>query len=83
MGLVWTSVSFVEIHDRFQNSSFCKKLCDYEAETLTRVLDQIKTLNNMICCAFGNVYHSWSGISEKWSLEETKKCNASLDGELE
>ena len=56
-----TSVSFVEIHDRFQNSSFC---------------------NNMICCALGNVYHSWSGISEKWSLEETKNCHASPDGVL-
>ena len=62
---------------------FCKRLCDDEAESSTRVLDQIKTLNNMICCAFGNVYHSWSGISEKWSLEETKKCHASPDGVLE
>ena len=53
-------------------------MCDDEAESSTRVLDQIKTLNDMICCAFGNVYHFWSGISEKWSLEETKKCHAPL-----
>ena len=57
---------------------------DDEAESSRRVLDQIKTLNYMICCAFGNVYHSWwSGTSEKWSLEETKMCHASPDGVLE